>query len=109
MIEFARLKGGWGRGAFGLTFVLPVALLLARWRTGAPGRAPVVWLWLLLAVPLWCVPFLTSPLDDLERHLRATLPRVMLHWTGIAWVWIAVQTFPGRRAEAALGSRAPCP
>jgi hypothetical protein len=98
-----------GRGTFGLTFVVPIVVALARWRTRSAGRAPVLLAWLLLAVPLWCVPFLTSPLDDLDQHLRATLPRVMLHWTGVAWLWVARQPMPDPPLQRALGSQRPNP
>ena len=97
-----------GHGTFGLAFAVPVVVALVRWRRGQPQRAPVVGLWLLLAVPLWCAPFLTSPLDELDAHLRATLPRLMLHWTGVAWAWAAAQGLaPGD--EDALPSHAATP
>jgi hypothetical protein len=92
-----------GRGAFGLTFVVPVVVTVALWHTRTAARAPALRTWLLLAVPLWCTPFLTSPLDELDRHLRATLPRVLLHWTGVVWLWSALQ--PVWQPGPALGSR----
>lgn len=98
--------GEWafGRGPFGLLFVLAVVAGVARWRSGRGLRSPLLLGWLLLALPVWCVPFLTSPIDDLDQHLRATLPRVMLHWTGVSWLWTAAQLGldPGR--QHALGS-----
>ncbi|MBL9076605.1 MAG: hypothetical protein JNL08_03825 [Planctomycetes bacterium] len=96
--------GTWacGRGAFGLAFVVPLAIAVQLWWHGRTSRTPALGVWLVLAVPLWCVPFLWSPLDELDAHLRATLPRVLLHWTAAAWVWAAVQPTLGLEGRAAL-------
>ncbi|HEX5053221.1 MAG TPA: hypothetical protein VFZ65_15710 [Planctomycetota bacterium] len=82
---------GWLQGRFGLTFVLPLVIAVAQRRQRAAGTAPALRNWLLLAVPLWCAAFLLSPIDDLEHHLRSTLPRLLLHWCGVAWCWSATQ------------------
>ncbi|MBL8728517.1 MAG: hypothetical protein JNM25_08815 [Planctomycetes bacterium] len=108
-IGLAMAEWAFGRGTFGLTFVVPIAVGLAAWRTGSGRRAPVLLAWLLLALPLWCVPFLTSPLADLDQHLRATLPRLLLHFTGVAWVWAASQPLPDPSLQRALGSHRPKP
>ncbi len=100
---------GFGRGTFGLAFVVPIVVVAAQWRTRTTPRAPLLLAWLLLALPLWCVPFLTSPLEDLDRHLRSTLPRVMLHWTGVIWLWTALQPILCQSAQRALGAREPNP
>lgn len=75
-------------GRYGLTFVLPLLLLAAARRQGRPPPT-ALGAWLVLAVPVLCAPFLLSPIDDLPHHLRSALPRLLLHWTGAVWVWIA--------------------
>lgn len=86
-------------GRFGLTFVAaPMALALAR-RHRTASHGPLL-AWLALAVPVVCLPFLLSPIDDLDQHLKATLPRLLMHWTGAAWLWTAA-------VWSATGSAAP--
>jgi len=81
----------WAFGArFGLTFVLPVVIAFALWRCSGTV-APTLRNWFLLAVPVCCAPFLLAPIEDLERHLRSTMPRLLMHWCGVVWIWSAVQ------------------
>ncbi|MCA8941766.1 MAG: hypothetical protein KDB80_04335, partial [Planctomycetes bacterium] len=32
------------------------------------------------------IPFLLSPEADLRHHLRSSADRLLLHWTGAAWL-----------------------
>lgn len=82
-----------GSGRFGLTFILPVVIAFALLRRGGTV-APTLRTWFLLAVPVCCAPFLLAPIEDLERHLRSTMPRLLLHWCGVMWIWSAVQPRP---------------
>lgn len=90
------------RGAFGLTWVL------AAWswfvlRKGEQDVGTRALTWLLVLLPaIWIAPFLLSPFDDLQHHLRSTLPRVLDHGVGAAWLAIAV-------AWSRLSGAAPLP
>jgi hypothetical protein len=75
------------RGAFGLTFVVPIVAAVALRRRRVADPAPALSAWLVLASPLLLAPFLLSAIDDLDHHLRSTLPRLLLHWTGAVWLW----------------------
>jgi hypothetical protein len=79
-----------GSGRFGLTFVLPVVIAFLLRRRGGTV-APTLRTWILLTVPVCCAPFLLAPIEDLEHHLRSTMPRLLLHWCGVVWIWSAVQ------------------
>lgn len=84
--EFALL-----RGAFGLTWLLPPVAALCVRRAGArPASGPLGTL-LVLLVPLWFAPFFLSPIADLDHHLRSTLPRLLIHATGAAWLFTVLQ------------------
>jgi hypothetical protein len=95
VLEFTLL-----RGTFGLTWALP---LLAAWlakRAGGRAAGESLGTFLLLLVPLWFAPFFLSPIDDLGHHLRSTLPRLLVHATGAAWLFTIVQW------DAVCGSKA---
>jgi hypothetical protein len=81
-------------GRFGLTFVLALAAAIAlRRRRFDPALASVS-LWLALFLPVLCMPFVTSPLTDLEHHLRSTLGRLLFHVGTVAWVFVAATPWP---------------
>jgi len=82
-----------GSGRFALTFWLPVVIGFAQWRCSGTV-APALRTWFLLAVPVCCAPFLLAPIEDLEHHLRSTMPRLLLHWCGVMWIWSGVQPRP---------------
>ncbi|HEU4418893.1 MAG TPA: hypothetical protein VFT55_08130, partial [Planctomycetota bacterium] len=71
----------------------PVVIAFALRRRGGT-IAPALRTWFLLAVPVCCAPFLLAPIEDLEHHLRSTMPRLLLHWCGVMWIWSAVQPRP---------------
>jgi hypothetical protein len=89
-VLFFMVHWTFGSGRFGLTFVLPVVIAFLLRRRGGTV-APTLRTWILLAVPVCCAPFLLAPIEDLEHHLRSTMPRLLLHWCGVVWVWSAVQ------------------
>lgn len=70
---------------FGLTFVIVIALALAprRWIGSCPARPLAVALGFGLLFET--VPFLLSN-EELAHHLRSSADRLLLHWTGGAWL-----------------------
>lgn len=92
----------WFGGRFGLTFfALPLVLWLAM-RRGTARHMPLL-LWFGFAAPVLCLPFLVLPLDDVAAHLKASGPRLLLHWTGAAWVWLAA-TWSAADGAAPVGT-----
>lgn len=83
--EFALL-----RGAFGLTWLLPPCLWLLTRRLPRDPSQRVLGTSLLLSAVIWFTAFLLSPIEDLQHHLRSTLPRLLDHATGAAWLFSAV-------------------
>ncbi|MGB3966953.1 MAG: hypothetical protein WBO45_09485, partial [Planctomycetota bacterium] len=81
-IAFGLLDHAVLRGQFGVAFVLPLvaAIGLAHRRQ----RNPAAMHWLLAFVVLLPLPFLLSPLDDLQHHLRSTMARLLFHQLGPA-------------------------
>jgi hypothetical protein len=90
----ALLLGLFDRALLRMRFLATFALLLALAATFAVRRrrppAPELSLFLGLGLLTALTPFLLSPEDDLAHLLRSTMPRVLLHWTGVAWIAIAV-------------------
>lgn len=81
----------WLRGRFGIAFVLVVVVALCA-RNGLT-REPLRWLACMVVVV--ALPFLLAPFDDLAGHLRATMPRLLCHHLGVAWLvvglaWVGV-------------------
>ncbi|MBX3463728.1 MAG: hypothetical protein KF830_11185 [Planctomycetes bacterium] len=103
-IGHAMFRWGVGHGSFGLAFVVPLAVVVVLWRTRTPVRSPALGTWLLLLLPLWCMPFLFAPVEDLAEHVPSRLPRLLLHGTGIAWLWAAQQPLSPPAPESALGA-----
>jgi hypothetical protein len=93
----------WLRGRYGLAFVLPLLLLAATWRQRAALPA-ALWCWLALAPAVIVLPFLLSPVGDLEHHLRSSLPRLLMHWAGVAWVAAAATPWPAPPTAASPGT-----
>ena len=66
--------------------MLLLILFLPAWRRSVGSRVLGVWLvWLL---PIWFATFAISTIE-LEDHLRSRMPRLLIHATGVAWVFIA--------------------
>lgn len=93
----------WLRGRYGLAFVLPLLLLAATWPRCVAMPA-ALWCWLALAPAVVALPFLLSPVGDLEHHLRSSLPRLLLHWAGVAWVVAAATPWPAPPTAASPGT-----
>ncbi|MCB9885874.1 MAG: hypothetical protein H6838_10295 [Planctomycetes bacterium] len=77
------------RGAFGLTWLLPPCLWLLTRRLPNDKARRVLGVAMLLFVAVWIAAFLLSPIEDLQHHLRSTLPRLLDHATGAAWLFSA--------------------
>ncbi|HEX6810079.1 MAG TPA: hypothetical protein VF384_00525 [Planctomycetota bacterium] len=106
-VVYSMLDCAWFRGRYGLTFVAPLAIAYAL-RGRRDTAAPALLCWILMAVPLWCAPFLLAPIEPIEHHLRSTMPRLLLHWCGVVWIWSAVQLRPSAAPEA-IAPRAASP
>lgn len=98
----ALLEHGIARWHFGATFVLPVAaaIVLRVRRVALPDRATTAFVGLGMLTT--AIPFLLSPEPDLQHHLRSSLPRLLLHWLGPAWLLSA------RWADAVLSPTSDC-
>ena len=79
-----------GRGAFGLTWLLPPLLWWLARRRPACATTNLLGVALLLFAAIWMLPFLLFPSEDLTHHLRSTMPRLLNHGTGPAWLLIAL-------------------
>ncbi|MFQ5504800.1 MAG: hypothetical protein ACE5F1_08400 [Planctomycetota bacterium] len=78
---------------YGLVFVIAIALVALPQRTsGRPPSIPVA-LFLALGIATVCSAMLLSPEQDLEHEFRSRFDRLLLHWTGVAWLvvgpWLA--------------------
>jgi hypothetical protein len=78
------------RGAFGLTWLLPPVLWWLARRRPACATSQLIGGICLLFGAIWLLPFLLSPIPDLTHHLRSTLPRLLDHGTGVAWLLTAL-------------------
>lgn len=89
------------RFAFAWWCVLLVAF--ARWwrRDARPSEPAML---LAFGVLSMLVPFLLSPEEDLAHHLRSTMPRLLLHWLGAAWLFVGCEW-----GAASAGSGTPPP
>ena len=85
-VNGAALNFGVLRGRFGLTGVLLLILFLPAWRRSV--GSPVLGVWLVWLLPIWFATFAISTIE-LEDHLRSRMPRLLIHATGVAWVFIA--------------------
>lgn len=74
------------RGHFGATFVALVSVAVWGRRAAVSGGGGGVFVAVGLAAT--ALPFLLSPEPDLQHHLRSSLPRLLLHWLGPAWLWV---------------------
>ena len=45
---------------------------------------------------IWFAPFLPSPIDDLDHHIRSPLPLLLDHGVGAAWLLTRVGSLPSR-------------
>jgi hypothetical protein len=85
-ILFGIANWAWLRGRFGLAFV---AVVVVAWRLrGDRTRDPLRWL--VLAAGIVVLPFLLAPFDDLDAHIRASMPRLLCHHVGVAWLAIGL-------------------
>ena len=77
LCNHALLRGGCGLAFWSLVVAAPLL-----WRRRADLAAPAAFVLAgLCIVPL---PFLLGPEPDLQHHLRSSLGRLLLHWTGPA-------------------------
>lgn len=98
---------------FGATFVAMVLLLgrpspagggRARDDDGARGLA----LFGVVGLATTALPFVLTHEEDVQHHLRSSLPRLLLHWLGPAWLLIGVRlgaVLATTRAGAATAAR----
>lgn len=101
-VRFGLLRGG-----FTLAFWLPLLGLPWLPRLSAQGRGLCAFL--LLGVLIVQVPFVLSPVADLQQPLRSSMPRLLLHWLGAALLLGGVLLAAGSRRSAeaeAHGERA---
>lgn len=82
MLNHALLRGG-----SGLVFWCGLLAAPLVWRQRGALVAPTVFLLVGLSIVPW--PFLLGPEVDLQHHLRSSLGRLLLHWTGPALVLAA--------------------
>ncbi|MFN3244053.1 MAG: hypothetical protein ACE37K_21280 [Planctomycetota bacterium] len=96
----ALVDHGVGRLRLGMALVVPpVAWLVARLRQKPLDDAPLA-AFVLLGIATTPLPFVLSPEDDLQHHLRSSLPRLLLHWVGPAWLLSAAWIERLREADA---------
>lgn len=80
------------RFRFGTTFVLLAATVVvhgfAGRRRGAKLEAGTATAaaFVLLGCASLVTPFLLSPEADLEHHVKSSMTRLLLHWSGAAWI-----------------------
>ena len=68
--------------------------------------------WLACMVVVVALPFLLAPFDDLASHMRATMPRLLCHHLGVAWLvvglaWVGVPAARAPRAAPAVAAPSP--
>lgn len=82
------LEYGLLRGAFGVTFLLPLVawLGLRASRRSMPQSLRAAALFTALGCAALLAPFLLSPEPDLRHHLRSSMARLQLHWLGALWL-----------------------
>ncbi|HEB53232.1 MAG TPA: hypothetical protein ENI87_08265 [bacterium] len=90
----AMLAYGITRLRLGLTFVVPLAALAIARARRAPLAAGGVGAFLGFGLVSTALPFVLSPEPDLQHHLRSSLPRLLLHWIGPAWLLTAALLQP---------------
>lgn len=92
---------------FGLGFLLLVVTAGLPRRHRGPCPAPALGFLLAAALPAILLPFLLSPETDLRHHVRSSMDRLLLHWTGPCWMlagpWLAQVL--GRRTPECAGGR----
>ena len=71
---------------FGLLFPLLALLALAPRRLSGPCPSPALALLVAVGGASLVVPFLLSPETDVALHLRSSMDRLILQWTGTAWL-----------------------
>lgn len=74
---------------FGLTFVVALLVLAVHRRRAltAPGNLVLAWLGGGLAIVF--AALMLSPEPDVLHSLKSSAPRLLAHWTGVAWLWVA--------------------
>lgn len=81
------LEHGITRLHFGVTFLLPLVLL---WPRPCPPSARGLALLLAAGMAAIPLPFLLAPEDDIEHHVKSSMPRLLLQWVGVAWLLTGV-------------------
>lgn len=85
----ALLDYGVLRLRIGAALVLPCACVAVALRQGVALAARDLRAFVLLGLATSALPFVLSPESDLQHHLRSSLPRLLLHWVGPAWLLTA--------------------
>lgn len=100
MLEYGLLK------KFGLTFAIPLVLIVARLCKQIGPPPMVLGAWLGLGLCTIMLPFFLSPETDLEHHLKSSMERLLLHWIGPAWLvviaWLSTSR-PGSEPQGGVG------
>jgi hypothetical protein len=90
---------GIARLRLGASLLLPIAALAIAAATRRPLGDGQPAKFLAIGLAITSLPFVLSPEDDLDHHIRSSLPRLLLHWIGPAWLVSAAWT--DRLLEAA--------
>jgi hypothetical protein len=84
------------RVQFGSTYLL--ALLLLAWRPGAAmsttPAARTAATFFGLGLLTTALPFVLTHEEMVQHHLRSSMPRLLLHWLGPAWLFIGCRLSP---------------
>lgn len=80
------LEFGVSRLRLGTALLVPIAAALIAWRLQVRLRDRGVMAFAVLGLATTALPFVFSPALDIERHIRSSLPRLLLHWVGPLWL-----------------------
>jgi hypothetical protein len=94
---------------FGFLYLVLILVALTRRRLGLPPcPAPVLGLWLALAMPVVVLPFLIPHEADLDHHLRSSLSRLLLHWSGCGAILAGLWCSPPAGVTARVSGAPDC-
>jgi hypothetical protein len=94
------------RWGFGGTFLL--LLVVAPWRRVSGAASTGIGMFVAAGLVVTALPFVFSHEENLQHHLRSSLPRLLSHWVGPAWLWIGLRLGAGWPAlEAGAGEVRP--
>jgi hypothetical protein len=86
--------------------VLVVAVVRYRHRDARERAVSPTAVLLSLGLASIVIAFLLSPEDDLGHHLRSTMSRLLLHWLGVAWLFVGIE-WPRPPATGRAGEMSP--